>query len=55
MNDPEKPEQESWGGQYVRRNPATKHWYDDPGPKSVSKWLPDMQKDFAKRMDWCVR
>lgn len=55
MNDPENPGQESWGGQYVRRDPAKKHWYDGPGPKSVSRWLPDMQKDFAKRMDRCVR
>jgi alpha-L-rhamnosidase len=54
MNDPEKPEQESWGGQYMRRDPAGKHWYDGPGAKSVSKWLPDMQRDFATRMDWCV-
>jgi hypothetical protein len=54
MNDPEQPDQESWGGQYVQRDPAKKHWYDGPGAKSVSKWLPDMQKDFAARMDWCV-
>lgn len=53
MNDPEKPEQESWGGQYMRRDPAGKHWYDGPGAKSVSKWLPDMQRDFAIHMDWC--
>ena len=53
MNDAEKPEQESWGGQYVRRDPAKKHWYDGPGASSVSKWLPDMQRDFATRMDWC--
>jgi hypothetical protein len=53
MNDPEKPEQESWGGQYVRPDPSRKHWYDGPGAKSVSKWLPDMQRDFATRMAWC--
>lgn len=53
MNDPETPEQESWGGQYIRRDSARKHWYDGPGAKSVSKWLPDMQTDFAARMDWC--
>lgn len=54
INDPEKPEQESWGGQYMQRDPAKRHWYDGPGAKSVSKWLPDMQTDFARRMDWCV-
>jgi hypothetical protein len=54
MNDPEKPEQESWGGQYAQRDPAKKHWYDGPGAKSVSKWLPEIQKDFAARLDRCV-
>jgi len=54
INDPEKPDQESWGGQYAQRDPATKHWYDGPGAISVSKWLPDMQRDFATRMNWCV-
>ena len=53
MNDPEKPDQESWGGQYVRRDPAKKHWYDGPGPESIRKWLPEIQKDFATRMGWC--
>jgi len=52
MNDPEKPDQESWGGQYVRRDPSRNHWYDGPGAESVSKWLPDMQADFARRADW---
>jgi len=54
INDPEKPDQESWGGQYVRPDPSKMHWYDGPGANSVSKWLPDMQKDFATRMNWCV-
>lgn len=54
MNDPERPDRESWGGQYVQRDPAKKHWYDGPGPDSVRKWLPEIQKDFASRMNWCV-
>ncbi len=54
MNDPEKPDQESWGGQYKQRDTAKNHWYDGPGAKSVSKWLPDIQKDFAMRADWMV-
>lgn len=52
LNDSEKPDQESWGGQYVCRDPSKKHWYDGPGDSSVIKWLPDMQADFAKRADW---
>jgi hypothetical protein len=52
LNDPERPDQESWGGQFVRRDPARNHWFDGPGPQSVSKWLPDIQKDFATRARW---
>ncbi len=54
MNDPDKPDQESWGGQYEQRDPAKKHWYDGPGPSSVAKWLADFQKEFADRMNWCI-
>jgi hypothetical protein len=53
MNDPEKPDQESWGGRYAQRDPVKKHWYDGPGPESVRKWLPDIQRAFASRMNWC--
>jgi hypothetical protein len=54
LNDPERPDQESWGGQYRRRDPAKNHWYDGPGAESVRKWLPGIQKDFALRADWMV-
>ena len=46
-----RPDQESWGGQFVRRDPARNHWFDGPGPASVSKWLPQVQADFALRAD----
>ena len=49
MNDPEKPDQESWGGQYERRDSSTNHWFDGPGAESISKWLPEIQEDFAQR------
>lgn len=52
MNDPEKPDQESWGGQFERRDPARNHWYDGPGAESVRMWLPDVQHDFARRAAW---
>ena len=55
MTDPDQPTQENWGGQYQRRNPAKRHWYDGPGPSTISKWLPDIQRDFARRMDWCLK
>jgi len=53
-NNPEKPNQKSWGGQYVQRDPSKNHWYDGPGPQSVSNWLEEIQVDFAKRADWML-
>ncbi|MBL9137903.1 MAG: DUF1593 domain-containing protein [Verrucomicrobiales bacterium] len=55
MNDPDRPEQESWGGQYRQRDPSKRHWFDGPGPASISKWLPDIQTDFARRADMMTR
>lgn len=55
MNDPEQPDQESWGGQYEKRNIEKRHWYDGPGAVSVSKWLEEIQNDFAMRADWMVQ
>lgn len=54
MNDPDKPDQPSWGGQYEQRDPARNHWYDGPGAESVRRWLPEIQKDFALRADWML-
>ena len=54
MNDPERPDQESWGGQFVRRYPAKNHWFDGPGPRSVSKWRAEAQEDFARRAEWML-
>jgi hypothetical protein len=54
MHDPDKPNQENWGGQYERRNSSTNHWFDGPGAESVSKWLPEIQEDFSKRADWML-
>jgi len=54
MNDPEKPDQESWGGQYEQRDPSGNHWYDGPGAISVSRWLDEIQADFAHRADWML-
>ena len=55
LNDPEKPNQESWGGKFVRPDASKNHWFDDPaGTQTVSKWRADVQNDFAARMNWCV-
>ena len=57
-NDPADPAKPGWGGQFVRENDG---WFRDapaePGgdPREpVSRWRPDFQRDFAKRMAWCV-
>jgi hypothetical protein len=54
LNDPERPDQPGWGGQYVRRDPTRAHWYDGPGAESVRRWLPEIQADFARRADWML-
>ncbi len=57
-NDPADPMKPGWGGQFVRQPDG---WYQDlPAldgfdPRSgVSRWRPDFQRDFARRMLWCV-
>ena len=57
-NDPSDPSKPGWGGQYER---APDGWYRDvpakPGvdPRhTVSRWRPEFQADFARRMAWCV-
>ncbi|MCB1208183.1 MAG: DUF1593 domain-containing protein [Verrucomicrobiales bacterium] len=55
LNDPEKPDQESWGGKFVRPDATKNHWFDDPsGTQTVSRWRAHVQKDFAERINWCV-
>ena len=57
-NNPADPSQPGWGGQFVRERDG---WFRDPAAEpgkdpraSVSRWRPDFQQDFAKRMAWCV-
>jgi hypothetical protein len=57
-NDPADPSKPGWGGQFVRESDG---WFrDQPAEagkdprESVSRWRPDFQQDFAKRMAWCV-
>jgi len=56
-NDPADPAKPGWGGQYERQPDG---WYRDlpakPGfdpRETVSRWRPDFQRDFARRMAWC--
>ena len=55
-NDPSDPTKPGWGGQY-RREPDG--WWRDPPAEAgsdpratVSRWRPDFQRDFARRMKW---
>jgi hypothetical protein len=57
-NDPADPSKPGWGGQFVRQSDG---WFrDQPAEagkdprESVSRCRPDFQRDFAKRMAWCV-
>ena len=53
LNDPEKPDQPGWGGQFVRPTASKNHWFDDPaGTRTVSRWRAQVQADFARRVDW---
>jgi hypothetical protein len=55
-NNPADPTKPGWGGQY-RKSPEG--WYRDDRStgtdprESVSRWRPDFQEDFARRMSWC--
>jgi quinoprotein glucose dehydrogenase len=56
-NDPADPTRPGWGGQFRR---AADGWYVDLDPadgvdprQTVSRWRPDFQADFARRMAWC--
>jgi hypothetical protein len=57
-NVPGDPSMPGWGGQYQRE--ADGWWRDLPTKEgfdprtTVSKWRPDFQRDFAKRMAWCL-
>ena len=56
-NDAGDPTKPGWGGVYERQDDG---WYRDPPQskgdprESVSRWRPNFQADFAKRMRWCA-
>jgi hypothetical protein len=57
-NAPTDPTKPGWGGQFVREHDG---WFRDlPAAEgvdprtSVSRSRPDFQRDFARRMAWCV-
>ncbi|CAD73394.1 MAG TPA: DUF1593 domain-containing protein [Rhodopirellula baltica] len=57
-NDPNDPTQPGWGGVFEKQ---ANGWYRDRAASSsydprtsVSRWRPEFQADFAKRMRWCL-
>ena len=57
-NDPADPTKPGWGGQFARESDG---WYRDLPARAdfdprttVSRWRPDFQRDFARRMAWCL-
>lgn len=55
LSNAENPSLQSWGGKFVRPDPARNHWYDDPaGTLTVSIWRAQVQKEFAQRADWML-
>lgn len=55
LNNAENPAEPSWGGQFVRPDSTKNHWFDDPaGPKTVYRWRPQVQADFALRANWML-
>lgn len=57
-NDPADPTQPGWGGQFQK---SADGWYRDlpageaADPReTISRWRPQFQADFARRMAWCV-
>lgn len=53
LNDPERPTQPSWGGQF-RKDGDRNHYLDGPGAASIAKWRRDFQQEFQARANWCV-
>lgn len=57
-NIPDDPTRPGWGGQYRR---TERGWYEDLDAvdgldprETVSRWRPEFQADFARRLSWCL-
>lgn len=55
-NDPNDPTQPGWGGRFRREteNRFRDLPLEDEPRETVSRWRPDFQEDFARRMRWCL-
>lgn len=62
---PDDPAQPSWGGRFIRKSGRPHWWIDDPDPafqeadkpgaKTVNRWRDDYLRDWAKRMERCLK
>ncbi len=61
LSCPEHPEYGSWGGRYLKTEAGYyRDATDSVGDKNIARatvyrWRDDYQRDFAARMDWCVK
>ncbi len=56
LGDPADPTQGGWGGRYVPRSPGSAHFEDAPeGTAALQRFRDAFQREFASRMDRCVR
>jgi len=55
----EHPSYGGWGGRFEREPGSKNVWIgaEDDGDlyKPIWRWIPDMQRDWAARADWCVQ
>ncbi len=56
LADLEDPTLGGWGGRFVPRPAGAHHFIDAPeGAAAIYRFRDAAQRDFAARMDWCVR
>lgn len=56
LSDTGEPSWGGWGGRFMRVPEAGRLWLDaTEGQHSISLWHEARQRDFAARMDWCVK
>jgi hypothetical protein len=56
LSDIERPSFGGWGGRFRQASGSPHHWVDsEEGAAAVTRWHEARQRDFAARMDWCVK
>jgi hypothetical protein len=56
LSDLDRPAYGGWGGRFRQSSTSPRHWIDaEEGAAAVSRWADARQRDFAARMDRCVK